>query len=263
MRRWLTIVALLVASTGSMAATNDETRQLKRAMAEADRGTAALEKGNLTKAKESFDRALVELPDFPQAHLGLGHIAMREKRFDDALREFRTAEQGYKSMSALTVQLEADRYSRSRDELQNLRSQLSELDGAAMQNQTTTSGSGPGQTEGQIERQRSQVRSRIQALEAMNPPSSTAVKEAPAEVFFFEGNALFNLKRTDEAIAAWQTALKRDAKQPLAENNLAVACWMTGRLDEAKAAMERAEALGFKVNPNFRADLEKALAARH
>jgi hypothetical protein len=33
---------------------------------------------------------------------------------------------------------------------------------------------------------------------------------------------------------------------------------MSGRLDDAWAALKRAETSGFKVNPNFRADLERA-----
>jgi Tfp pilus assembly protein PilF len=261
-RTWLGAAVILVAATGTLGAADVEERALRRAIAEADRGMKALEKGNAKKARESFDRALVAVPDFPQGHLGLGHLAMRERRFEDALTEFRAAESGYKGMSSLTLQLEADRYARSRDELQRLQAELAELDSRAMKNQTSIAGAGPGPSEGQTERQRSQVQARIQALEAMNPPSSTEAREAPAEILFLEGNALFNLKRTSEAVAMWEAALARDPKQPLAENNLAVGYWMTGRLDEARAAMARAEALGFKVNPNFRADLEKAMAAR-
>jgi tetratricopeptide (TPR) repeat protein len=263
MGRWLRVAAFLVTATGTFAASDSQERELRRAIAEADRGTSALEKGNLKKARESFERALAAVPDFPQGHLGLGHLAMREKRFDDALKEFRAAEAGYEAMSSLTIQMEADRYVRSRDELQRLRAQLSQLDGQVTQSQTRGGdGSSTGPSEGQLERERSQLQARIQVLEGMQPPSSSTAREAPAEVLFFEGNALFNLKRMPEAIAVWEAAIKRDAKLPLVENNLAVAYWMTGRLDDAHRAMERAEALGFKVNPNFRADLERSIAAK-
>jgi Flp pilus assembly protein TadD len=158
----------------------------------------------------------------------------------------------------MTIQLEGARYARSRDELQELRARLSQLDSRAMQ-QTGPGGDSSG---GQFARERALVQARIQVLETMQPPSSSAVREAPAEVLFFEGNALFNLKRLPEAIAVWEAAIARDRKQPLVQNNLAVAYWMTGRLDDARTAMERAEKLGFKVNPNFRADLERAIAAK-
>jgi tetratricopeptide (TPR) repeat protein len=263
-RRLFALAAILAAATWTFAANDAQERSLRQAMAEARRGMSALGKGNVKKAREAFERSLSAVPDFPEAHLGLGHLAMRAKRFEDALRAFREAEAGYESMSAAAVQLEADRYSRSRDELQRLRAELSQLNAQVTQDKMPRQGMvARDATESQVARQRAEVRSRVQALEAMTPPDSSAVREAPAEVLFFEGNALFNLKRIDEAIASWEAALKRNPKLPLAENNLAVGYWMTGRLDQARAAMGRAEALGFKVNPSFRADIEKAIAAKH
>ena len=87
-------------------------------------------------------------------------------------------------------------------------------------------------------------------------PSKKASRR-PADVLFFEGNALFNLKRTDEAIAVWENAAGRMREYAPIHNNLAVAYWTAGRLADAKASLMRAEKLGFKVNPRFKADLEK------
>jgi tetratricopeptide (TPR) repeat protein len=265
MRMWLRSAVLVVTATATAmgAASDTQERQLRRAMSDAASGMSALGKGNVKKARELFEQSLAAVPDYPEGHLGLGHIAMQEKRFEDALKEFQAAEAGYTSMSAVAAQMASARYSRSRDELQSLRAELSKLDSQTMQNKAPQAGTtARDASESQVERDRTQLQSRIRTLEAMNPPSSTGKPEAPAEVFFFEGNALFDLKRTQEAIAMWEKARERNAKLPLVENNLAVAYWTTGRLDDARTAMERAEALGFKVNPNFRADLEKALAAR-
>jgi tetratricopeptide (TPR) repeat protein len=253
------LAAVLIAGSVVAASMDTLERAMRQAIAESQRGMSALDKGNAAKAREAFDRALKSVPDFPEAILGLGHVAMKEKRFDEALQKFREAESEYKNMSKVTVQFEHERYARSRDELEQLRSELAQLDMESFQSQTRLAGSS---NDGQIERMRSQYRARIQALEAMNAPNSSGVREAPAEVFFYQGNALFNLKRMPEAIAAWEESLRRNGKQPLAENNLAVAYWMIGRLDDARAAIQRAEALGFKVNPNFRADLDKAIAAK-
>jgi tetratricopeptide (TPR) repeat protein len=263
MSRWLRVVASLVTVTATLAASDVQERELRCAIAEADRGASALAKGNIKKARESFQRSLAAVSDFPNGHLGLGQIAMRESRFEDALNEFCAAESGYKDMSSLTIQLAAARYSRSRDELEELRVRLSQLDSRAMRSQTPVAdGAFAGPSEGELARERTQVQARIRALEGMQPPSSATAREAPAEVLFFKGNALFNLKRLPEAIAVWEAAIARDPKLPLVQNNLAVAYWMTGRLEDARTAMERAEALGFKVNPNFRADLARAIAAK-
>jgi hypothetical protein len=45
-----------------------------------------------------------------------------------------------------------------------------------------------------------------------------------------------------------------------AHNNLAVVCMLTGKLDEAQIEMKAAEASGFRVNPRFKEDLERAVA---
>ena len=262
MRGWLVIATFVISTWPAWSLSEPQERALRRAMAESDRGMAALIKGNLGKAREAFDACLAAVPDFPQGHLGLGHLAMRERRFDEALQEFKSAEQAYDQMSSVIVQLEAARYARSRDELQQLRLTLSQLENAA--NRAAMGPLGNGASVGRaaaIERERVEVQQRIQVLEGMNPPTTLTVRQAPAAVLFLQGNALFDLKRTDEAIAAWEAALKRDPKQPLAENNLAVAYWVSGRLQEAQAAMARSETLGFKVNPSFRADLERALAS--
>ena len=47
-----------------------------------------------------------------------------------------------------------------------------------------------------------------------------------------------------------------------AHNNLAVVLMLTKRYPEATEELKAAEAAGFKVNPQFKEDLKKALAAR-
>ncbi len=250
--------ALVVASSGAGEVVE---RDLRQAMAYAQRGLGALQKGNVSRAKEDFDRAVAKIPNLPDAHTGFGHLAMREQRFEDALREYRLAESGSREMISVRLLLENERYSRSRDELQLLRGellQLRQIEARIQMQGGSVTGEGGGTNGAQIQREISEVESRIHTLEGMSPPTPSAADEPPADVLFFQGNALFDLKRTDEAIAVWEAAAKRmQAFGPL-HNNLAVAYWKAGRLDDAWASLRRAEAVGFKVNPNFRADLAKA-----
>jgi tetratricopeptide (TPR) repeat protein len=247
---------LAAAATGDVAE-----RDLRQAMGYAQRGLSALQKGNAARAREDLTRAVAKIPNLPDARAGLGHLAMREKRFEDALREYRLAETGSKDMISFRVLLETERFSHSRDELQELRTRQMQLVQEANRNEmraAVSTNSAGDTSSGRIQRELAQVEARMRVLETMSPPNPDTSYEPPADVLFFQGNALFNLKRTDEAVHVWESAAKRmQAFAPL-QNNLAVAYWMQGRLDDAWASLRRAEALGFKVNSSFRAELEKA-----
>jgi tetratricopeptide (TPR) repeat protein len=247
--------ALAAAATGEVAE-----RDLRQAMGYAQRGLAALQKGNVARAREDFARAVAKVPNLPDAHAGLGHLAMRENRFDDALSEYRLAEAGSREMIALRVQMESERYARSRDELLRLRAIEMQLTQEASRGQIRggANASSREMNPGEVERKRAEVEGRIRTLEAMQPPSPDVSYEPAADVLFFQGNALFDLKRIDDAVRVWEAAAKRMQGFGPLHNNLAVAYWKQGRLDEAWASVRRAEAAGFKVNPSFRADLEKA-----
>lgn len=257
-------IAVLLSSALAAAATSDaEERNLRQAMAYTQRGLSSLKKGNTARAREDFQHAIEKFPELPDAHTGFGHLAMRERRFEDALREYRLAESGSERMAALRLQMESVRFARSRDELERLREiqmqlvqQLNRSQMQGLGNSTASSGGDSGQ--GQIQRQIVEVETRIRALESMNAPAPDVAPPAAAEVLFFQGNALFDLKRTDEAIAVWEEAARRLRDFGPLHNNLAVAYWMTGRIDDAWTSLKRAESVGFKVNPSFRADLEKA-----
>ena len=240
-------------------------RDLRQALGYAQRGLNSLQKGNGARALDDFNRALAKVADLPDAHMGLGHLAMREKRFGDALSEYRAAQEGFSRMAALLMQLSAEHYVRSRDDLEQLRITKARLDREAMQMQSrgsnTSSGSTGSMSTGQIERERAEIDQKIRALESMALPNEKKTPEIPAKLYFFEGNALFDLGRLDEALAAWERAAVGDPSFAPVQNNLAVAYWRKGRISEAKRALLRAETLGFTVNPDFRADLSHASGA--
>lgn len=248
---------LAAAATGDVAE-----RDLRQAMGFAQRGLSALQKGNTARAREDFLRAVSKISNLPDAHAGLGHLAMREKRFEDALREYRLAETGSMELISSRVQLETERFGRSRDELQRLRAIEQQLMQEANRSQTrggTDSVNSLGDmSAGRIQRELAEVGARVRVLESMRPPTPDTTYEPPADALFFQGNALFDLQRTDEAIQVWESAAKRMQKFAPLQNNLAVAYWKRGRLEDAWTSLRRAESLGFKVNPSFRAELEKA-----
>jgi tetratricopeptide (TPR) repeat protein len=246
-------------------ADDSNARTIQIAMGLAQRGLASLEKGNTARAREDFEKSIVKYPGLPEAHIGLGHLAMRERRFEDALEEYRRAQQCHRELSGLILELSTDRYAKSREELTRLRIITGQLDMAAARSEGGGGDSGTmtgsGKSEGQIQRERTEVDRQIAELETMDAPNPTTAKEPPARLYFFEGNALFDLQRVDDAITAWEEAARRDPKFAPVQNNLAVAYWRKGRLADAQAALDRAVGLGFQVNPSFRDDLARSASS--
>ena len=258
---------LLAATTAAAGTLEANERALRQAMGYSQRGMRTLEKGNGARAAEDFKRALAQVPELPEAHAGLGHVAMQQRRFEDALAAYRRAQEAYRRFAADRVDLAQDRYSRDRDRLQYVEDQKNVIEQEQRRAQVRGGGitGGASPSEGRLQRQRLEYEQEIARLQSQTqsvPAFEADASEPPASYYFYEANALFNLKRNDEAIAAWKHAVERDPEYGVAYNNLAVVYWMTGRLDDARASLARADELGFKVNPSFRADLEKSIAGQ-
>src|SRR5262249_512991 len=136
-------------------------------------------KGNTARAREDFEKAIVKFPALPEAHIGLGHLAMRERRFEDALQEYRRAKDCHRELSGLVLELSTDRYAKSREELTHLRSLKGQLDMAAARSETGggQTMNGVGKSAGQVQRERTDVDRRIAELEAMDAPNPSTARE--------------------------------------------------------------------------------------
>jgi tetratricopeptide (TPR) repeat protein len=196
-----------------------------------------------------FRKALEVVPQFPDAHMGLGHVALREHSYEEALEAYRSAERGYATLGEAMFRRRLAEYDDAQDQIRNLREELTEL--RARANRAGTNENEPGLTAMRVEQA-------IAQLELIRRPGLGDIEVAPAEVSFFIGNALIHLERREEAIEAWTTTIHRDPSFAPAYNNLAVALWKTGRVSQARACVARAEALGVVTNPAFKTDLDRA-----
>ena len=95
----------------------------------------------------------------------------------------------------------------------------------------------------------------IETLENLPPPTKAMATEPPGELDFHVGNALARLGRWEAAIEALESCIRKSPEFPAAHNNIALAYWRSGRVEDARESLVRAEALGFDVNPKFKADL--------
>lgn len=240
----LGLAALLALSTALAAATSREIAQASKLH---KKGLKALQSGNADQARESFQRALEVIPSYPDAHMGLGQIAMSARDFEAALTHFDAAKAGYGELGEALLDVEAKRYG-------DAQRQINQLQDSIQHTQSQTSSAGA--TDIDV----SKMVAKIQQLQAIQPPSPDTASEPPGEIFFYIGNAQFQLNRRPEALEAWETCRDKSPKFAMVHNNLALIYMQMGRLDAAKESLARAEELGFPVNPRFKQDLDEAIA---
>ena len=111
---------------------------------------------------------------------------------------------------------------------------------------------------GQLARQQMEIEAKIRSLEAMNVPTVESVKDPPGDVFFFQGERPVRPEADGGGDRRVGDRRPGDAEVRTAPEQ------SRGRLLESRPdrrcmglAPSEPEALGFKVNPSFRADLER------
>jgi len=254
MRRILTALLLPTLAGPPALATEANSRTIQQASALCRKGAKALQEGDKARASESFEKALGVLPEFPDAHMGLGHVAMATGNFQGALDSYQRARQGYLSFGSILQGLREDNYRETQRRMGQIRDQINSL-GRASTNARTDA-----RTEGEIQRSLTALQDELRRLEAVEPPKENAGAAPPAEVWFYIGNAQFKLEKYDEARASWETSVQLNPKFPMIHNNLAVIYWKAGRFNDAQTELATAERLGFPVNPKMKEDLAKASA---
>src|SRR5262245_1348908 len=160
--------SVLLAATALPAGTPEANeRALRQAMGYSQRGMRALEKGNSARAAEDFNRALAQVPELPDAHAGIGHVAMQQRRFEDALVAYRRAQEAYRRFATDRVGLAQDRYARNRDRLQYVEDQKNVIEQeqrrAQVRGGSITGGASP--SEGRLQRQRLEYEQEIARLQ--------------------------------------------------------------------------------------------------
>lgn len=240
------IVAVMLSLAVSAGALAADTGDISKASRFTSKGNRAMKSGDVEKAREQFEKALAASHAFPDAHLGLGMIAMRAGNFDDALQHYEAARDAYDDYGEALLDVEAKRFSDAQANIRDLQDSIQSLQSS---------------TGGQVSNQVAQLQNRIAMLQAVQPPQPGEDEGPPGEIYFYIGNALFQLQRVADATEAWETCREKSPDFPMVYNNLALAYWQGGRLDDAMASLAKAEELGFPVNPQFKADLAAAAEA--
>lgn len=253
-RRLAAALAALAVLAPAAAAPEAEARKVQRAAALCRKGARFASDGDRARASAEFEKALAVVPVFPDAHLGLGHVAMAEGHHQAALDAYQRAREGYTALGDTLHELREERYRETRQQMSTIRDQISSLGRARSNARTDPRG------EADIQRRLTVLQDHLNKLEAVEPPQRDAEPRVPAEVWFYIGNAQFRLERFDEARASWETCAELNPTFAMIHNNLAVLHWKAGRFDRAREELDTAERLGFAVHPKMKEDLAAAAA---
>lgn len=213
-------------------------------------GLEALRSERFAEAARELQKAIDIDHNFKLAYYWLGRSHMGQHQYPDAIAAYERCRELYQSQAGekFTNQMIADQT--RQDDQRQLEISIEQLL-KGPQTQTTQT---------QIAQLRAQQQ-RIQIKRDIGRNVSLG-SAAPAFVSLALGSAYFRAQRLHDAERAYTAALDDQPDLGEAHNNLAVVYMLTGRLDAAVKEVGFAERAGFRVNPQLKEDLKKAMSGR-
>jgi Tfp pilus assembly protein PilF len=203
------------------------------------------------RAAEEFTKAIEKDPLFTLAHYHAGQSYMNLKRFASAIKAFKDCLESTRTLYGLaeTNKLEVEK--QRDDEIREMRESLDRISAMARKNPNS----------GGYQAMMMRAEQHLHDLENQRPSLSSGYRP-PAEVLLSLGSAYYRTDQLEAAEAQWKAAIESNPKFGEAHNNIAVIYMQTGRFDLAEQELKLAEKNGFRVNPQFKADLKNARSAR-
>jgi tetratricopeptide (TPR) repeat protein len=257
MRNVLVVSAAVVAAAASLSASQVV---LGQATADRDRvealrhyrlGQDSLRSEHFDDAEREFQAASKLDPSLELAPYGLGQVYMATKRFRPAIVAY---EKCRDVIHANTVAAAGDEMAYQRRIEESIKALEDEQ---RLYSQPGKNGASPAA----INNQRT-LGMRIQSLRDARHRTTGGPEPTPAWISLALGSAYFRSDSLPDAEREYRAAIAVDPKLGEAHNNLAVVYLQTGRHAEADAEIKAAEKSGFRVNPQLKEDVKKALDRR-
>jgi len=192
------------------------------------------------RAVEEFTKAIESDPLMSLAHYQLGQANMNLRRYASAIKAYKDCLEVERQLFSLKQTNRFEVEKQREDEMRELRSILDRNKGRA---DTLLA-----------------LETRLRDLENQRSVTGGAF-QPPPPVMLALGSAYFRNGDRDAAEAQWRAAIDANPKLGEAHNNIAVIYMQTDRLDKALEEVTLAEKAGFKVNPQFKADLKERAKA--
>ena len=213
-------------------------------------GWEALHSEDWAGAAKEFQQSIEIDKKFKLAFYGLGRSYMGLRQFPDAARVYEICRDMYRADAGdkFNNSMEADRQrERDQDELQATINQLSGM----KQSQA-------------VQIQLRQLHTYKDAIQMKRDQGRDVALNSyvPAFVELGLGSAYFRVERMTDAEREYKAAVEADPTIGEAHNNLAVLYMLTGRFDDSTREVKAAEKSGYRVNPQFKKDLEEKLRSK-
>ena len=250
MRR-LIVAAILIASAAAPAVAQTPRDHIE-SLRHLRLGQENLRAEHWDKAETEFRAAIKLDPLLELAHYGLGQTHMALKRFAEAVQDFRNCRDAFQQASSNDATGKVQAEQRVLEQIQQLEDQKSQL-----QSKSYTAGASlQANAVARIDSMIGELRARRYTTVDSRQP------QVPAWISLALGSAYFRGGAMADAEREYLETLKADPKVGEAHNNLAVVYLTTGRYADADAEIKAAEKAGFRVNPQLKEDVKKALAGR-
>lgn len=253
------IVTLAIALAAGVALIPTEAASAQKIADEPSRREAIqhFRAGQELMSGEQFERAAVEFgkatsfdPMLSIAHYQLGQAYMNLRRYASAAKAYRDSIEAMRELHALqqTDQFRADKL--REDEKQEMRESIRVMEQLAAKH--------PNQG---YALKVTQAEQHLRDLESRSSSVGSPFRP-PAEALLALGSAYFRNGDREAAEANWKAAVDVNSRYGEAHNNLAVIYMQTDRFEQALTELALAEKNGFKVNPQFKADLKERAKAK-
>lgn len=178
------------------------------------------------------------------AHYGLGQSQMSLKRYPEAVKAYLACRDVFVNFASLDLSQQNTLERAREDEIRQTQDELLQVQQGKVKGGSTHS----------LE---VQLQERLRVLEGARMRGKERVVAVPAELMLGLGSAYFRSGQLGEAESSFVEAAKIDPKLGPAHNNLAVMYMMSGRFDDAKNAVKRAEKSGMRVSDAFKQELDR------
>ena len=223
-------------------------------------GAKQFAKDNLNKAEIKLLEAVKIMPEHADAFYVLAQIHLKRKAFPEALAAISTAEKNYAMNAKLhtfTYQEYLDRLRKQKQDLEERRQRMQE----ALSRMPVSTGSSNPERDRLVNEVQTLDQNILTISSRLNSPIPPTF-EVPADYFYIHGNALFQLRQPLEAAAQYREAIRLEPGHGNAYNNLALVSFSLGNYRESLDCLANAEAVGVKVNPDFKKAVETKISGQ-